>query len=138
MTASSNFGSGTGRPTWSLLGEASVSTISLTGGGGIGYLSEILDLFWAIFVFGTGILHLMEKARHLVHGTPPVAASHRTCPQRFSRPKKEPRKSQELADSDLSCTAGLKKGSCRQRGPRFGEFLDGRNALPGKLSMRVA
>jgi hypothetical protein len=44
------------------------------------YLSESLVRPPCVFLrFGVGILHSMEKATQLVHGTPRLAASHRTC-----------------------------------------------------------
>jgi hypothetical protein len=45
------------------------------------YLSESLAFPAAVdvfFRFGVGILHSIEKATQLVHGTPKLAASHRT------------------------------------------------------------
>lgn len=51
---------------------------------GNGHLSESLDLPWAFFLFGAGILHSMEKATQLVHGTPRLAASQRTYSRTFS------------------------------------------------------
>ena len=41
------------------------------------HLSESFD-FPAFFRFGGGILHSIEKATQLVHGTPKEAASQRT------------------------------------------------------------
>lgn len=37
-----------------------------------------LSLFGFFFRFGVGILHSIPKATQLVHGTPRLAASHRT------------------------------------------------------------
>lgn len=46
---------------------------------GHAYLSESFALPVAVFfLFGAGILHSIEKATQLVHGTPKLAASHRT------------------------------------------------------------
>ena len=42
------------------------------------HLSESFAFPCAFFLFGAGILHSMEKATQLVHGTPRLAASHRT------------------------------------------------------------
>ena len=42
------------------------------------YLSESLDLLAVFFRLGAGILHSIAKAVQLVHGTPKLAASHRT------------------------------------------------------------
>lgn len=47
----------------------------------VAYLSESRDLPCAFFLFGVGILHSMENATQLVHGTPRLAASHRTWTQ---------------------------------------------------------
>ncbi len=48
--------------------------------GVIPHLSESLALAWAVRLrLGGGILHSIEKATQLVHGTPRLAASHRTC-----------------------------------------------------------
>lgn len=38
------------------------------------------DLVWFFLRFGVGILHSIEKATQLVHGTPRLAASQRTYP----------------------------------------------------------
>ena len=43
------------------------------------HLSESFDFDCAFFLFGAGILHSMENATQLVHGTPRLAASQRTC-----------------------------------------------------------
>jgi hypothetical protein len=46
------------------------------------YLSESLvcaPLFCAFFRLGVGMRHSIEKATQLVHGTPRLAASQRTC-----------------------------------------------------------
>lgn len=46
----------------------------------IAYLSD--SFFPDVFLrFGVGILQSIEKATQLVHGTPRLAASHRTCKQ---------------------------------------------------------
>lgn len=42
------------------------------------HLSESFAFPCAFFLFGAGILHSMEKATQLVHGTPRLAASQRT------------------------------------------------------------
>ena len=42
------------------------------------YLSESLAFPCVFFLLGVGILHSMEKATQLVHGTPKLAASQRT------------------------------------------------------------
>lgn len=59
--------------------------ISSAGLGQYGYLSESLDLPCVFFLLGAGILHSMEKATQLVHGTPKLAASQRTCASSFSK-----------------------------------------------------
>ena len=41
-------------------------------------LSESFDFPCVFFLLGVGILHSMEKATQFVHGTPKLAASHRT------------------------------------------------------------
>lgn len=42
-------------------------------------LSESFEgLLWVFFLLGGGIMHSIEKATQLVHGTPRLAASHRT------------------------------------------------------------
>lgn len=44
------------------------------------YLSESFAFPAVVFFrFGAGILHSIEKATQFVHGTPKLAASHRTC-----------------------------------------------------------
>jgi len=56
--------------------------------GGTPYLSESFALPVAVvvfFLFGVGILHSMEKATQFVHGTPKLAASHRTYLFRVNR-----------------------------------------------------
>lgn len=41
------------------------------------------DLVWFFLRFGVGILHSIEKATQLVHGTPRLAASQRTYPWKW-------------------------------------------------------
>ena len=73
--------------TQSLLGGTSASTMWPAVRGGNNYLLESRELFYDIFVFSARILHLTERARKFVHGTPMRGASPRNCQDSVTCPR---------------------------------------------------